>query len=85
MQLLAQLAWGLYSQGTIDLARLETNAREAYTLYHKSAKSDLLIKYTLMISEMYHVIDKLEIAAQYLVRIANEIQGAPIIVALFFE
>jgi hypothetical protein len=51
----------------------------------KSNKSDLLIKYTIMISEMYEIINKHDKAAHYLVKIANEIPRAAIIVALFFE
>lgn len=60
VQLLSTLTWGITSSGSIDYAKLETNTREAYTLYHKSSKSDLLIKYAVMISDMYEVIDKLE-------------------------
>ena len=45
----------------------------------------MLIKFAVLIAEMFEVIDKLELSAQYLIRIANEIQGAPVIVALFFE
>lgn len=40
--------------------KLETSTREAYTLYHKSSKSDLLIKYAVLVSEMFETIDKLE-------------------------
>ena len=38
-----------------------------------------------MISEMYEIINKHEKSAQYLVKIANEIPRAAIIVALFYE
>ena len=69
----------------INSQQLEQQIKEAYSLYHKSNKSDLLIKYAVMVSELYEMLDKLELSAAYLVRIANEIQGAPIIVALFFE
>ena len=69
----------------INSQQLDQQAREAYSLYHKSNKSDLLIKYAVMVSELYEVLDRLDQSAGYLVRIANEIQGAPIIVALFFE
>ena len=67
------------------MSNLETQAREAYSLYHKSNKLDLLIKYSILISEMYEILGKRDQAAAYLVRIANEIPRAPIIVALFFE
>ena len=54
-------------------------------MFHKSSKSELLIKYAVMISDLYEVIGRLDKSADYLVRIGNEIHGAPIIVALFFE
>ena len=57
---MAQLSWGLTSTGNIDHLKLETSTREAYTLYHKSSKSDLLIKYAVLVSEMFETIDKLE-------------------------
>ena len=38
-----------------------------------------------MISEMFEIINKQDKAAYYLVKIANEIPRAAIIVALFFE
>lgn len=38
-----------------------------------------------MVSELYEILGRLEQSAQYLVKIANEIPRAAIIVALFFE
>lgn len=38
-----------------------------------------------MTTELYELLDRLEHSANAFTRIANEIQGAPIIVALFFE
>ena len=38
-----------------------------------------------MVSELYEIINKYEKSAKYLVKIANEIPRAAIIVALFFE
>jgi hypothetical protein len=48
-------------------------------------KIDPLIKFSAMASELYEVLDRLEKSAEILVKIANEITGAPIIIALFFE
>ena len=59
--------------------------REAYSLYHKSNKLDLLIRYAIGIAELYEILGRRDQSAAYLVRIANEVPRAPIIVALFFE
>ena len=83
--MLSQLAYDLTFSATMNSTQLDTLAREAYTLFHKSTKSELLIKFAVMISDLYEVIGRLDKSAEYLVRIGNEIHGAPIIVALFFE
>lgn len=82
---MSQLAYDLTFTQNFNATQLDTLAREAYTLFHKSNKSELLIKYAVMISDLYEVIGRLDRSAEYLVRIGNEIHGAPIIVALFFE
>ena len=51
----------------------------------KSNKSDLLIKFAITVSELYSILGRLEMSAQYLVKIANDIRKAAIIVALFLE
>jgi hypothetical protein len=38
-----------------------------------------------MISELYEMLEKIDLSAAYMSRIAYEIQGAPILIALFFE
>mmetsp|Transcript_3545 Transcript_3545/g.6037 ORF Transcript_3545/g.6037 Transcript_3545/m.6037 type:complete len:239 (+) Transcript_3545:37-753(+) len=67
------------------MGQLESNVKEAYGLYHKSNKGHLLTKFVILISELFDVLDRTETSASYLLRIANVIQGAPLIVALFFE
>ena len=47
----------------MNLQQLDQNVREAYSLYLKSNKSDLLIKFAIMISELYEILGRLEQSA----------------------
>lgn len=85
VQLLSQVAYDLSNGYPIQIQQLEVQAREAYSLYHNSYQSDLLIKYAIMISELYEILERIDLSASYMSRIAYEIQGAPILIALFFE
>lgn len=55
----------------------------AYQLYHKSNKSQYLIRYALLVSELYDSIERYQDSANYLLRIANEIKDQSVIVPLF--
>lgn len=54
-------------------------------MYLSSYKSDLLIKFAILAAEMYELLDMVENSAFYYQKIASEIQGAPMIIALFYE
>jgi hypothetical protein len=45
----------------------------------------LLIKYTIIICELFEILDKPEMAAKYLNQTSYEIVGAPLITGLFSE
>jgi len=44
-----------------------------------------LIKYTIIISELFEILDKPEMVAHYLIQTSYEIVGAPLITGLFSE
>jgi hypothetical protein len=64
---------------------LEAAVKQTYSEYHSSFKSDLLIKFAICAAELYDLLERAEQSAQYYQRIASEIQGAPMIIALFYE
>lgn len=70
---------------TFNKQALEQNIREGYHNYLDSNNADLLIKYSLMVAELYDVLEMPEQSAQWLIKIGNQIPKVPHYVALFFE
>jgi len=59
--------------------------REAYLLFWESNKSEFLIKFVVIISELYELLGRLDQSAHYLVKLANEIPNVHLMAAMFFE
>eukprot|EP00347_Sterkiella_histriomuscorum_P023756 403333495 len=57
----------------------------AYQLYHKSNKSQFLIRYALLVAELYDSLERYQESANYLLRISNEIKDQSVIIPLFQE
>ena len=77
--------YDLQQTASINHAALDAQVKEAYSTYLKSNKLDLLIKFVIMISELYEILGRLDQSAAYLVKMANEIPDVNLMVAIFFE
>lgn len=85
IQLLSELAYNLINNKTIAHKDLDNQIKETYKQYHAAYKSDLLIKFAILASEVYNILERAEQSAHYYQKIASEIQGAPMVIALFYE
>lgn len=83
--ILSSLVLELLHSQSFNLPQLEQSVREGYNLFMDSQKPELLIKYSLMISDMYEVLELPEQSANIMVKIANQIPKVYHYVALFYE
>jgi hypothetical protein len=79
----SQIAFDLNMTSPSNLKEIDSMMENTYMLYHRSNKSQFLIKCALYISELYDCLEKYQESANYLLRIANEIKDQSVIVPLF--
>jgi hypothetical protein len=57
----------------------------AYQMYHKAGKIQLIIRCAIYILEIYDCLERHQESANYLLRIANEVKDNSVIAPLFQE
>jgi len=82
---MSNLAYDLTFNKQFTFKTLTDQIRDTYMLFHQSKRTELLVKFAIFSAELYEVLDKPDHAAKQLSKIAQDIQGAPLYNAIFYE
>jgi hypothetical protein len=82
---LSTVIYDIINSQTLNTSSLEQAVREGYNLFLESNKPDLLIKYSLMVAELYDLLQLPEQAANCYIKIGQQIPKVYHYVAIFFE